>query len=201
LRLDQTFEPECAWSCDPCVDGQRRAGRRQAFAAAVGVLPRRQGPAVQALCADLRRPPPAARQGRRAARRLPRKQVRPLPPLRFLSPQFTTRPAFPPGSPKLFSSPPASSSHTLSRYPLSLTSFSPRSNPFDVVGARAFGMNAIWVDRAGAGWTDRLGTSLGGAGAAGAGGGTSRTTDLTPTTIVRGLGDIVDFTRSLRGDA
>ena len=29
-------------------------------------------------------------------------------------------------------------------------------NPFDIVGARAFGMNAIWVDRAGNGWQDRL---------------------------------------------
>ncbi|EPQ51691.1 hypothetical protein GLOTRDRAFT_48581 [Gloeophyllum trabeum ATCC 11539] len=29
-------------------------------------------------------------------------------------------------------------------------------NPFDVAGARAFGLNAIWVDRAGKGWNDRL---------------------------------------------
>lgn len=29
-------------------------------------------------------------------------------------------------------------------------------NPFDVVGARAVGMNAAWVDRVGKGWTDRL---------------------------------------------
>ena len=29
-------------------------------------------------------------------------------------------------------------------------------NPFDVVGARAVGMNAIWVDRAGNGWQDEL---------------------------------------------
>lgn len=27
-------------------------------------------------------------------------------------------------------------------------------NPFDVVGARSVGMNAIWVDRAGRGWAD-----------------------------------------------
>lgn len=27
-------------------------------------------------------------------------------------------------------------------------------NPFDVVGARSVGMNAIWVDRGGRGWTD-----------------------------------------------
>ena len=29
-------------------------------------------------------------------------------------------------------------------------------NPFDVVGAREFGMEAIWVDRGGCGWTDDL---------------------------------------------
>ena len=30
-------------------------------------------------------------------------------------------------------------------------------NPFDVVGARAFGMQAVWVDRAGSGWQDKQG--------------------------------------------
>ncbi|KIJ40272.1 hypothetical protein M422DRAFT_32321 [Sphaerobolus stellatus SS14] len=41
-------------------------------------------------------------------------------------------------------------------------------NPFDVVGARKAGWNAIWVDRAGKGWVDQLGelssivTELGG---------------------------------------
>jgi 2-haloacid dehalogenase len=30
------------------------------------------------------------------------------------------------------------------------------SNPFDIVGARAQGMQAGWVDRLGDGWTDRL---------------------------------------------
>ncbi len=29
-------------------------------------------------------------------------------------------------------------------------------NPFDIVGGKATGMNAIWVDRAGNGWQDRL---------------------------------------------
>lgn len=29
-------------------------------------------------------------------------------------------------------------------------------NPFDIVGARAMGMQAIWVDRAGNGWQDEL---------------------------------------------
>ena len=32
-------------------------------------------------------------------------------------------------------------------------------NPFDVVGARAIGMQAAWVDRAGNGWQDKLGAS------------------------------------------
>ena len=32
------------------------------------------------------------------------------------------------------------------------------SNPFDVVGARAIGMQAAWVDRAGNGWQDQLGS-------------------------------------------
>ena len=30
-------------------------------------------------------------------------------------------------------------------------------NPFDVCGARAYGMQAIWIDRAGTGWQDRQG--------------------------------------------
>ena len=29
-------------------------------------------------------------------------------------------------------------------------------NPFDVVGAKAMGMKAAWVDRAGSGWADQL---------------------------------------------
>ena len=48
-------------------------------------------------------------------------------------------------------------------------------NPFDVVGARTVGMQAAWVDRAGAGWTDRL---MG--------------KDKGPTVIVKGLGEVVD---------
>lgn len=31
------------------------------------------------------------------------------------------------------------------------------SNPFDIVGSRAVGMEAAWVDRAGNGWVDNLG--------------------------------------------
>jgi 2-haloacid dehalogenase len=60
------------------------------------------------------------------------------------------------------------------------------SNPFDVVGARAVGMRALWVDRAGTGWTDALGAGLGPGGR-----------ELAPTEIVRGLGDIAAYVRTL----
>ncbi|KAK4694652.1 2-haloacid dehalogenase, partial [Lecanoromycetidae sp. Uapishka_2] len=49
-------------------------------------------------------------------------------------------------------------------------------NPFDVVGARAVGMQAAWVDRAGNGWTDAL-----------VQGATGK-----PTLVVKGLGEVVD---------
>lgn len=49
-------------------------------------------------------------------------------------------------------------------------------NPFDVVGARAVGMQAAWVDRGGAGWTDGL-----------VWGETGR-----PTAVVKGLGEVVE---------
>ncbi|KAF4999938.1 hypothetical protein FDECE_11340 [Fusarium decemcellulare] len=45
-------------------------------------------------------------------------------------------------------------------------------NPFDIVGARAVGMQAAWVDRAGNGWVDALGDK--------------------PTVIVRSLEEVVD---------
>jgi 2-haloacid dehalogenase len=45
-------------------------------------------------------------------------------------------------------------------------------NPFDIVGARACGMQAAWVDRAGNGWQDRLGQD--------------------PTVIVRSLEEVAD---------
>lgn len=48
-------------------------------------------------------------------------------------------------------------------------------NPFDVVGARAVGMQAIWVDRVGNGWQDELIHGANGR----------------PTHIVRGLEDVV----------
>lgn len=45
-------------------------------------------------------------------------------------------------------------------------------NPFDVTGARAIGMQAAWVDRAGNGWQDRLGEE--------------------PTVVVRSLEGVAD---------
>lgn len=51
-------------------------------------------------------------------------------------------------------------------------------NPFDVVGARAVGMNAAWVDRAGNGWQDRLGSE--------------------PTTIIRDLGGLKELLENLK---
>ena len=49
-------------------------------------------------------------------------------------------------------------------------------NPFDVIGGRAIGMQAAWVDRAGNGWTDQLMQ-----GAAGK-----------PTVIVKNLGEVAE---------
>lgn len=45
-------------------------------------------------------------------------------------------------------------------------------NPFDVVGARAVGMQAAWVDRAGNGWQDTLGQG--------------------PTVVIRSLEEVAD---------
>lgn len=56
-------------------------------------------------------------------------------------------------------------------------------NPFDVVGARAVGMQAVWVDRDGAGWTDGLVV-----------GETGR-----PTAVVRGLGEVVEVVKGYGG--
>lgn len=50
-------------------------------------------------------------------------------------------------------------------------------NPFDVTGARNAGLNAIWVDRVGKGWTDRLFDE----------------TTLGPTKIVKSLEDIPGY--------
>ncbi len=50
------------------------------------------------------------------------------------------------------------------------------SNPFDVVGARAVGLNAAWIDRIGKGWADRLGKVIG---------------DIQPTVVVSGVDEAV----------
>jgi len=47
-------------------------------------------------------------------------------------------------------------------------------NPFDITGARAAGLNAIWIDRAGKGWMDQLGE---------------------PTKIIRSLEELPEFVR------
>ena len=52
-------------------------------------------------------------------------------------------------------------------------------NPFDVVGARTVGMQAVWVDRGGAGWTDGL----------------VRGEMGKPTVVVRGLEKVVEEVR------
>lgn len=52
-------------------------------------------------------------------------------------------------------------------------------NPFDVVGARAVGMQAAWVDREGKGWTDGLVEGVAGG----------------PTVIVKGLGEVIEAVR------
>lgn len=53
-------------------------------------------------------------------------------------------------------------------------------NPFDIVGARSCGMNAIWVDRSNAGWHDAAVPSL------------------QPTAIVNSLEQVVEKIRSQR---
>ncbi|KAF2399868.1 haloacid dehalogenase [Trichodelitschia bisporula] len=55
------------------------------------------------------------------------------------------------------------------------------SNPFDIVGARAVGLKAAWVDREGNGWVDAVVEGeLGG-----------------PTIVVKSLGEVVDAVRRL----
>ncbi|KAJ9666413.1 hypothetical protein H2201_003335 [Coniosporium apollinis] len=56
-------------------------------------------------------------------------------------------------------------------------------NPFDVCGARAVGMQAAWVDRAGNGWQDRLVEGEKGR----------------PTVVVRGLGEVVEAVQKHAG--
>lgn len=59
------------------------------------------------------------------------------------------------------------------------------SNPFDVVGAVAAGMEAAWVDRGGKGWVDGLGGALG----------------LGPTVVVGGLDEAVEAIANYPGRA
>ena len=54
-------------------------------------------------------------------------------------------------------------------------------NPFDVVGARAVGMQAAWVDRAGGGWSDGLGDLVG--------------EGVRPTIVAREVGEAVEKIR------
>lgn len=56
-------------------------------------------------------------------------------------------------------------------------------NPFDVVGGRGVGMNAIWVDRAGTGWIDGMQPRESGR----------------PRAVVRGLGEVVQVVREKMG--
>jgi len=56
-------------------------------------------------------------------------------------------------------------------------------NPFDIVGARAVGMQAAWVDRAGNGWTDGLVPGAEGR----------------PTLVVKGLGEVVEGVKKFSG--
>ncbi|KAF2278412.1 haloacid dehalogenase [Westerdykella ornata] len=51
-------------------------------------------------------------------------------------------------------------------------------NPFDVTGAKAFGMRVCWVDRSGKGWVDAC-MGWGDEG-------------ITPDVVVKGLGDVVE---------
>lgn len=54
------------------------------------------------------------------------------------------------------------------------------ANEFDVVGARAAGVRAVWVDRKGTGWVDRLGETL------------NEKANLTPTIAVKGVDEAID---------
>jgi 2-haloacid dehalogenase len=54
-------------------------------------------------------------------------------------------------------------------------------NPFDVVGARACGLQAAWVDRVGAGWQDRLGQG--------------------PTVVVKSLEEVADVVEKHAGSS
>ena len=55
-------------------------------------------------------------------------------------------------------------------------------NPFDVVGAKAVGMKACWVDRGGSGWSDGLIEGEAGR----------------PDLVVKGLDEVVEGVRRMR---
>lgn len=59
------------------------------------------------------------------------------------------------------------------------------SNPFDVVGAKAAGMRAAWVDRAGTGWVDQLGDVIHSFGK-------KQGPDLKPTVVAKGVEQAVE---------
>jgi 2-haloacid dehalogenase len=50
------------------------------------------------------------------------------------------------------------------------------ANPFDAVGAKVAGLQAVWIDRAGHGWIDRLGDVIG---------------DVRPTLVVKSVDEAV----------
>lgn len=60
------------------------------------------------------------------------------------------------------------------------------ANPFDVVGARAAGLRAAWIDRAGTGWVDRLGDVIFG------GGDDVQKRRAQPTVIAKGVDEAVE---------
>lgn len=60
------------------------------------------------------------------------------------------------------------------------------ANPFDVVGAKAAGMRAAWVDRDGTGWVDQLGDIIHDATAK------KQKLDLKPTIVAKGVDEAVD---------
>lgn len=57
-------------------------------------------------------------------------------------------------------------------------------NPFDIVGARAVGMHAVWVDRAGNGWQDCL----------------IPTDRMQPSEIVKSLDEVVEVVQKVVDD-
>lgn len=59
------------------------------------------------------------------------------------------------------------------------------ANAFDVIGARAAGVRAAWVDRKGTGWVDQLGVAV-------TEGTKDKKLELTPTLVVKGVDEAVE---------